>query len=630
MSGQGKAVRQPQSGSRGSVRHGNGDSDHDKQREDQDTSSHTYEDVDGVKRHATSAVRTGRPGGPTQYEPDKRRTQYLMATPRLMTSSELITDAKRHNGQEDEYVHMVVYDANSGVSFSTFAQHLGEYRAGSLQMLFGECQQMALDTADVQLFADFYGVRAIRYSDVKRPCSLNINNNTSDRQDSTTQQLVPVGPGFSSHHGTYPRTTAIPSPLRTKIETKLVTTEGRKVPLQQIREQLLIAHQPFMREATDYSAMTREDLRRRRLTDLEEDVSHNETEDTLRDRLESIKETRHWMYLEDAGTLANHSYIVYTASTVVLEAHGPTASRTLQEDRPDSWFPAVKCDNFGYPNDFDFRCVAVRDKYRIGRKQWEVERLAFKTVDSHIGKLRAIFKENGRGGEWDERLGLGNPAASQQKLNIDEGETLHGCRSGCATSLHMTEASDREVMDHVGWFTRKTASHYMKIAQVIASEEVRNLHAVASGVTAWQPTKCGSSIFSPDFFRTDVNAWHQWNDMVYDEAVRRDCVKQYTEGKEWACSSSVSNEAAGDRVRQEDIITVQSDKMYSRLESSRAKEDQVEYLSFVGCGMKAIAARIMEHDANRTTRHRKLNEIRFIGERSKIRLSLCGFTGDPQ
>ncbi|KAI8494630.1 hypothetical protein Bbelb_278560 [Branchiostoma belcheri] len=39
-------------------------------------------------------------------------------------------------------------------------------------------------------------------------------------------------------------------------------------------------------------------------------------------------------------------------------------------------------------------------------------RLAFKTVDSHIGKLRAIFNERGKGGEWDERLGLGNPAAS--------------------------------------------------------------------------------------------------------------------------------------------------------------------------------------------------------------------------
>ncbi|KAI8510588.1 Fibrinogen C domain-containing protein 1 [Branchiostoma belcheri] len=42
-----------QSGSRGRVRHGNGASD--KQREDQDTSSHTYEDAEEVKRYATSA-----------------------------------------------------------------------------------------------------------------------------------------------------------------------------------------------------------------------------------------------------------------------------------------------------------------------------------------------------------------------------------------------------------------------------------------------------------------------------------------------------------------------------------------------------------------------------------------------
>ncbi|XP_019636812.1 PREDICTED: C-type lectin domain family 4 member F-like [Branchiostoma belcheri] len=50
----------PQSGSRGRVRHGNGASD--KQREDQDTSSHTYEDAEEVKPHATSADHSY-PGG---------------------------------------------------------------------------------------------------------------------------------------------------------------------------------------------------------------------------------------------------------------------------------------------------------------------------------------------------------------------------------------------------------------------------------------------------------------------------------------------------------------------------------------------------------------------------------------
>ena len=40
------------------------------------------------------------------------------------------------------------------------------------------------------------------------------------------------------------------------------------------------------------------------------------------------------------------------------------------------------------------------------------KRLAFKTVDSYIGKLRAIFNEAGRSGQWNSMLGFGNPAAS--------------------------------------------------------------------------------------------------------------------------------------------------------------------------------------------------------------------------
>ena len=40
-------------------------------------------------------------------------------------------------------------------------------------------------------------------------------------------------------------------------------------------------------------------------------------------------------------------------------------------------------------------------------------RLSYKTVDSYISKLRAIFHCVGRDGEWDRRLGLGNPAADK-------------------------------------------------------------------------------------------------------------------------------------------------------------------------------------------------------------------------
>ena len=38
-------------------------------------------------------------------------------------------------------------------------------------------------------------------------------------------------------------------------------------------------------------------------------------------------------------------------------------------------------------------------------------RLAAGTVDSLLGKLRAIFADAGLGGEWDDRLGIGNPVS---------------------------------------------------------------------------------------------------------------------------------------------------------------------------------------------------------------------------
>lgn len=55
------------------------------------------------------------------------------------------------------------------------------------------------------------------------------------------------------------------------------------------------------------------------------------------------------------------------------------------------------------------------------------KRLAFKTIDSYIGKLRAVFKDIGRCGEWNASLGFGNPAASpevQRYLKMSTEEQL--------------------------------------------------------------------------------------------------------------------------------------------------------------------------------------------------------------
>ena len=40
-------------------------------------------------------------------------------------------------------------------------------------------------------------------------------------------------------------------------------------------------------------------------------------------------------------------------------------------------------------------------------------RLSYKTVESYIGKLRAFSHAIGRDGEWDRRLGFGNPVADK-------------------------------------------------------------------------------------------------------------------------------------------------------------------------------------------------------------------------
>ena len=60
------------------------------------------------------------------------------------------------------------------------------------------------------------------------------------------------------------------------------------------------------------------------------------------------------------------------------------------------------------------------------------KRLAAGTVDSMIGKLRAIFTDAGLGGEWDDRLGIGNPVShpsiKQYLKSVKEEEAKAGSR----------------------------------------------------------------------------------------------------------------------------------------------------------------------------------------------------------
>ena len=68
-------------------------------------------------------------------------------------------------------------------------------------------------------------------------------------------------------------------------------------------------------------------------------------------------------------------------------------------------------------------------------------RLPAGSVNSLIGKLRTILKENDRAGDWEERLGLGNPAASLLERKylkcIEEERATVGVTLKPATPLFM-------------------------------------------------------------------------------------------------------------------------------------------------------------------------------------------------
>ena len=52
-------------------------------------------------------------------------------------------------------------------------------------------------------------------------------------------------------------------------------------------------------------------------------------------------------------------------------------------------------------------------------------------------------------------------------MGADDGEMLHGFRSGCAITLALTGADLSEIMHHVGWARRHTALYYLQLAKVL-------------------------------------------------------------------------------------------------------------------------------------------------------------------
>ena len=88
------------------------------------------------------------------------------------------------------------------------------------------------------------------------------------------------------------------------------TTEGRKVPLADIRQQMFERHAPYMRIRTDdeYDKMSEQELNLR-LAELHESDDNLSLEER-RAKLKSLERTRNFIVWHDNSTVANHGFLV--------------------------------------------------------------------------------------------------------------------------------------------------------------------------------------------------------------------------------------------------------------------------------------------------------------------------------
>lgn len=92
------------------------------------------------------------------------------------------------------------------------------------------------------------------------------------------------------------------------------------------------------------------------------------------------------------------------------------------------------------------------------------------------------------------------------EMGENDGETLHGFRSGCAITLALSGAELTEIMDHVGWNRRHTALHYLQLAKVLnpsgasaklASSEVMNVNNTWTDMNELKRFLCAFPSVSP-------------------------------------------------------------------------------------------------------------------------------------
>lgn len=96
-----------------------------------------------------------------------------------------------------------------------------------------------------------------------------------------------------------------------KIIKEEYVTEGRKVPLKEIREKMLLKQDPYLRKHDDewYEKLSENQLKKK-LSELNELTDGNMSVSGLRENLKTLQTTRNLLVWLDNSTVANHGYMV--------------------------------------------------------------------------------------------------------------------------------------------------------------------------------------------------------------------------------------------------------------------------------------------------------------------------------
>jgi hypothetical protein len=83
-----------------------------------------------------------------------------------------------------------------------------------------------------------------------------------------------------------------------------------------------------------------------------------------------------------------------------------------------------------------------------------------------------LFRTSNRHGQITQNAFQGSAVGNKLKrhlaaLQLSDGKTMHGSRSGCSITLSLIGASDDDVAQHVGWKSLTTAQYYTQTRQVI-------------------------------------------------------------------------------------------------------------------------------------------------------------------